>query len=86
MVTLTLRVTPRARQNKVAGKVGDTWKVSVTAPPEDGRANDAVIELLADALGIKRRQIEMLTGLSSRNKVVRIAGITDADVRVRLVP
>jgi uncharacterized protein (TIGR00251 family) len=86
MVTLTLRVTPRARQNKVAGKGGDAWKVSVTAPPEDGRANDAVIELLADALGIKRRQIEILTGLSSRNKVVRIAGLTDADVRVRLVP
>lgn len=78
MITLTLRVTPRARQNKVAGKVGAAWKVYVTAPPEDGRANDAVTELLAEKLGVQRRQIEIVAGHTGRNKVVRITGRTTA--------
>jgi uncharacterized protein (TIGR00251 family) len=82
MVTFTVRVTPRAKQNKVAGRVGDAWKVYVTAPPEAGRANVAVIELLAETLGVKRRQIEILTGHTSREKVVRVTGVTE----VRLVP
>jgi uncharacterized protein (TIGR00251 family) len=73
-ITFQVRVTPRARQNTVAGRVGDAVKVYVTAPPEDGRANDAVIETVADWLGVKRRQVEILTGASNRNKIVRVEG------------
>lgn len=48
----------------------------MTAPPEDGRANEAVVEVLADWLEIKRRQIEIVSGATNRNKVVRVTGIT----------
>jgi uncharacterized protein (TIGR00251 family) len=72
-VTFNIRVTPRARQNKVAGKVGDAVKVYVTAPPEDGRANEAVIETIAEWLGVKRRQVEIIAGETNRNKVVRVS-------------
>ena len=83
-ITFNVRVTPRARQNKVAGKVGDAVKVYVTAPPEDGRANEAVIETLADWLGVKRRQIEIVTGDTNRNKVVRVTGMTAAEFTGKL--
>ncbi len=73
-ITFNIRVTPRARQNKVAGKVGDAVKVYVTAPPEDGRANEAVVETVADWLGVKRRQVEIIAGGSNRNKIVRVTG------------
>ena len=49
-------------------------KVYVTAPPEDGRANEAVIEAVAEWLGVKRRQVEIIRGATSRNKVVRVTG------------
>jgi hypothetical protein len=62
---------------------GDALKVCVTAPPEDGRANDAVVEVLADWLGVKRRQIEIVSGATNRNKVVRVEGITAENIRSR---
>jgi uncharacterized protein (TIGR00251 family) len=83
-VTLQLRVTPRARRNAVTGRVGEAWKVAVTAPPADGRANDAVIELLAETLGVKRRQVVLIAGAACRDKVVRVTGLTGAEVAARL--
>jgi uncharacterized protein (TIGR00251 family) len=80
-VTFAVRATPRAKQNKLGGVAGDALKVYVTAPPEDGRANEAVIEVLADALGIKRRQVEIISGPTNRNKVVRVAGVDAAAVQ-----
>lgn len=78
-----MRVTPRAKRNGVVGMHGDALKVCVTAPPEDGRANDAVVEVLADWLGVKRRQIEIVSGATNRNKVVRVEGITAENIRSR---
>jgi len=75
-----VRVAPRAKRNGVAGAHGDALKVCVTAPPEGGRANDALVEVLADWLGVKRRQIEIVSGATSRNKVVRVTGITRESV------
>jgi uncharacterized protein (TIGR00251 family) len=69
---LTIRVTPRAKRNAVARAAAGQWKVFVTAPPEDGRANEAVLELLADQLGVRRRQLRLLSGEKSRQKVVAI--------------
>lgn len=77
-------MTPRAKRNEVAGTRGDALKICVTAPPEDGRANDAVVEVLADWLGVKRRQIEILSGATNRNKIVRVGGITNGDLHARL--
>ena len=83
-ISFPIRVTPRAKRNQVTGVVNGALKVSVTAPPEDGRANEAVIEVLADWLGIKRRQIEILSGATNRNKVVRVSGVTREVVSGRL--
>jgi hypothetical protein len=72
-ITLSVRVTPRAKQNRVQPQEDGSLKVYVTAPPEDGRANEAVVEAIADWLGVKRRDVEIVRGATSRNKVVRVA-------------
>ncbi len=79
-----VRVQPRARRNAVAVLKGDALKVYVTAPPEDGRANEAVIELLAETLGVKRRQVEIITGATSRDKVVRVSGLASRELAAKL--
>ena len=82
--TLLVRVQPRAKRNTVQLAAGGGIKVYVTAPPEDGRANDAVVELLAERLGLKRRQVEIISGETNRNKVVRITGLSAAQVEAAL--
>jgi uncharacterized protein (TIGR00251 family) len=75
-ITLAVRVTPRARRNAVVKTDDKSLKVYVTAPPEDGRANEAVVEVIAKWLGVKRRQVEIISGATSRQKLVRITGAT----------
>ena len=82
--TFAVRVTPRAKRNAVVGVAGDALKVRVTAPPEDGRANDALIEVLADWLGVKRRQIEIISGATSRNKIVRVTSAARELIETKL--
>jgi uncharacterized protein len=72
-VTFAVRVHPRAKKNTATGMVGDAMKLSVTAPPVDSRANDAVIKFFAAALRLPQSSITIAAGQSSRNKVVRIA-------------
>ena len=74
-ITLRVRVNPRAKRNAVTKAVDGSVKVYVTAPPEDGRANEALVESIAEWLGVKRRQVEIINGATSRNKVVRITGV-----------
>ena len=72
MTRLRLRVSPRAKRNAILGLRGDTLKVSVTAVPERGKANDAVVELLAEALDVSPSSIELVAGASSKDKVVEV--------------
>ena len=81
---LRLRVAPGAARTEVAGRHGDGWKVRVTAPPERGRANDAVVDLLADRLHIPRTSVSVVSGHASREKVVELRGL-DADEAARLL-
>jgi uncharacterized protein len=74
--SLRLRVVPGATRSRVVGRQGDAWKVRVSAPPEGGRANDAVLGVLADALDVTRRDLELVSGRSSRDKVVALEGMT----------
>jgi uncharacterized protein len=83
-VSFPVRVAPRAKRNAVAGMTGDALKVAVQQPPEDGRANEAVIELLADWLNVKRRQVAIVTGATHRNKIVRVTGVSRAIIEDRL--
>jgi hypothetical protein len=74
--TLAVKARPGAKKNAVLGEENGMVRISVTAPPEDGRANEALIELLRDWLGVKRSQIELLKGQTSREKAFLIRGMT----------
>lgn len=82
--TLELKTIPNAPRDEIAGWLGDALKVKVHAPALEGRANDALLEFLADKLGVHRRDVTLVRGDKSRHKVVRIAGLTLAEVKARL--
>ena len=75
---LKLRVSPRSRRPGIAGRHGDAWKVRVAEPPEDGRANEAVLDLLARTLDLPRSRFALVSGHSSREKVVVLDGVEQA--------
>jgi uncharacterized protein (TIGR00251 family) len=81
---LRLRVSPGARRSELVGRHGDGWKVRVTAPPEDGRANNAVLDLLARRLDVPRRALSIVSGHTAREKVVRMQGIDREESERRL--
>lgn len=81
---LTLRVSPGAARSVVVGRHGAGWKVRVAAPPEDGKANDAVIRLLADTLALPTRDVQIVSGRSSRDKTVELEGMRPAEIERRL--
>jgi len=83
-VTFAVKVVPRASKNQVAGIEGDAIKIRLNAPPVEGKANDALIEFLADVLDVRRAQIEIVTGLASRHKVVRVRGVTAKQIEDKL--
>lgn len=72
---LKLRVSPGARRPGFAGRHGDAWKVRVAEPPEDGRANEAVLRLLAETLDVPRGSVALVSGHSSRDKIVTLDGL-----------
>ena len=72
-----IKVVPKASRNRIVGWVGDRLKVQVTAPPERGKANDAVIDVLAEAVGLSRHQIRLVAGQTSPLKTVEIDGGED---------
>jgi uncharacterized protein YggU (UPF0235/DUF167 family) len=82
---LDVKVSPKASRNAVTGWMGEVLKISVTAVPERGKANDAVEQLLADALGLPRSAVTVVAGHTSKLKRVQIVGLT-ADARRLLSP
>jgi uncharacterized protein (TIGR00251 family) len=82
--TFAVKVHPRAKKNEITGEVGDALKVSVTTPPVEGRANEACIEFFAKLLKVPRSSVTIASGQSSRNKVIRVAGLTAQAVRERI--
>jgi uncharacterized protein len=83
-VTLTIKVQPRARRNAITGELAGALKIAVTAPPVDGRANDACITLLAATLKVPRAAVTITTGQSGRVKVIHVQGIPAEELRKRL--
>ena len=81
---LRLHVSPGATRAGIVGRHGEGWKVRVTAPPEDGRANDAVLRLIAHTLSLSRDSVTLVSGHGGRNKVVQLTGIDLARVERRL--
>lgn len=82
--TLPIKAIPNAPRSEVAGWLGDALKVKVHAPPVEGRANDALCEFLADTLRLPRRAVTVVRGDTSRQKLVRISGLTLVEVKSRL--
>jgi uncharacterized protein (TIGR00251 family) len=83
-ITFAVKVHPRAKKNAITGEVGDALKVALTAPPVDGKANQACIEFFANLLKVPRSSVTIAAGQSSRNKVVRVTGLTAQQFRDRL--
>ncbi len=77
---IRIKLLPKSSRNQVVGREGEHFKVKVTAPPVEGRANKALIDLLAKKLGIPKGHIEIITGKSSRLKSVRIDGLSQEDI------
>jgi uncharacterized protein len=84
--TLAVRVHPGARKNGVTGVHADALKIALTAPPVDGKANEALIAFLADALRLPRARFAIMSGITSRAKTVRITGKSAAEVAAALFP
>jgi uncharacterized protein len=83
-ITFAVKVHPRARKNAITGQVGDALKIALTAPPVDGNANAACMDFLAKLLNAPRSSVTIASGQNSRNKVIRVAGMTAQQVRDRL--
>lgn len=83
-VSFSVRVHPRARKAAITGEIGDALKLSVTAPPLDGKANHACIDFFARLLRVPRASVTIASGLSSRTKVIRVSGVSLEIVRERL--
>jgi len=79
-----LRVSPGARSSELVVRHGEAWKVRVAAPPEGGRANEAVLDLLAEKLALPRRSLSIVSGHTAREKVVQMEGIDRAEGERRL--
>jgi len=81
MGRLSLKVVPGSSRDEVVGWLGDSLKVKVKAPPEKGRANDAVVALLADRLGVDASSIAVVSGHGSPAKVVAVEGLDDEAIQ-----
>jgi uncharacterized protein len=82
--TFAVKVHPRAKKNAITGEVGDALKLALTAPPVEGKANQACIDFFANLLKVPRSSITIAAGQTSRRKVIRVAGLSAEEVRQRL--
>ena len=77
---IKVKVIPRSSRTDILGKENDIYRMKLSDPPVEGRANKAVIELLAEKLGVPRREIEIVSGKTGRLKTIRIRGLTAAEI------
>jgi uncharacterized protein len=83
-VTFAVKIHPRAKKNAITGKLDDALKLALIAPPVDGKANEACIDFFAKLLKVPRSSVTIAAGQTSRNKVIRVAGLSAEEVRQRL--
>jgi len=83
-VTFAVRVHPRAKKNAITGELGEALKVALTAPPIDGRANEACVEFFAKLFAVQRSAVSIASGETSRKKIIRVVGLSVEEVRSRL--
>ncbi len=83
-VSFTVKVQPRAKRNAITGVAGDALKLALTAPPVEGKANEACVEFLAALLKVPRASVTIVAGRSGRSKRVRVVGASAREVEARL--
>ena len=83
-ISFAIKVHPRAKKNAIAGELGDALKVALTAPPVEGKANEACIEFFAKLLEVPRSSVTIAAGQASRNKVIRVVGLSAVEIEKRL--
>jgi uncharacterized protein (TIGR00251 family) len=83
-ITFAVKIHPRAKKNAITGTVGDALKLSLTAPPVGGKANAACIDFFAKFLKVSRSSVTIAAGHASRNKLIRVLGLSAEEVRKRL--
>jgi uncharacterized protein len=84
MARITVKVHPRARRSALAGRFGDAYKLDLAAPPVDGKANDECVRFFAELAGVPRGRVRIVTGLTSRIKVVEIGDVPQEELERRL--
>ena len=85
-ITFAVKVQPRAKKDAILGDLGGAVKISLIAPPIDGRANEACVEFLAEVLNVPRSAVSIVSGETNRRKVVRVGGISAESLRDKLQP
>jgi uncharacterized protein len=83
-VTFAVKVHPRAKENAITGELGNALKLSLTSPPVEGRANEACIEFFANLLKVRRSSVTIASGQTSRQKVIRVSGLSAEGIRKRI--
>lgn len=83
-VLISIKAVPGAKRDEVSGMLGDRVKIRVSAPAEGGKANDAICRVVAEKLGVRDRQVEIVSGHTNPEKVVRVTGMTPGEVVQRL--
>lgn len=83
-VSFTIKVQPRAKKNAITGEVGDVLKLSLTAPPLDGKANEACVEFFANLLKVQRSSVTIASGHNNRRKAICVTGLSAEELRDRL--
>jgi uncharacterized protein (TIGR00251 family) len=86
VVRFAVRVQPRASRSEIDGTHGEALRVRLSAPPVDGAANEALVELLARALGVAKRDVRVVAGSASRSKMIEVEGVESARVRALAAP
>ena len=81
MARVKMHINPRSSRNQITGWQGDVLCIKLTAPPVEGAANKAAIEFLAESLGVKKSQVTLVSGQTSRDKVFEVAGLTESEIR-----
>jgi uncharacterized protein (TIGR00251 family) len=84
-LTLKVKVEPRSSKSEIVGSYGDGIKVKLTSPPVEGKANKELLEVLSKELNVRKKDIEIISGHSSKNKVVRIAGLSKIESKRNVI-
>ena len=85
MARITVKVHPRAKRTRIAGRIGDAWKLDLAAPPVDGKANEACVRFFADLAGVPQSRVRIVLGLSNRTKVIELDGVSQELLESRLI-